>query len=131
MELTKWREKAEIVIPDMTVHAYRKGFLRPEFVLERDGKVVATAVKSSIWKSRLDLALGQQTCEVKPKSFFGTTYLLQNGVEQIGSIERERWFTYRSRIDLPSGWPLPLQIFVFWVVYVMWKRAEAAAAASG
>ena len=34
-------------------------------------------------------------------------------------------------IDLPPDIPLPAQLFLFWLVLVLWRRAAAAEAAGG
>lgn len=127
IKIAGWGDKAEIYIPDLTLSGYRKGVVKPRYFLERDGQVIASAFKPSIWSNRLELQLGKQTCEMKRKSIFSTTFVVVSGGEQIGYVEREGWFTFRSIIELPQSWPLPLQIFVFWVVLVMWKKMRASA----
>jgi hypothetical protein len=52
---------------------------------------------------------------------------LFDGDKQIGSVYPAGHFTRRSMIDLPGDWPLATRIFVFWLVFVMWRRQQAAA----
>ena len=56
--------------------------------------------------------------------------LFEGGVP-VGRIAPAGWFGRRAVIDLPADIPLPAQLFLLWLVLVLWRRAAAADAAGG
>jgi hypothetical protein len=38
-------------------------------------------------------------------------------------------FSRRTIIDLPPDWSIPIQVFAFWLVLVIWNRDDSAAIA--
>jgi len=52
---------------------------------------------------------------------------LFDGDRQIGTISPHGFFTKRADIDLPGEWPLANRIFIFWLVFLMWKRESQSA----
>ena len=49
----------------------------------------------------------------------------------VGTIRRETWTSRKARVELPDELPLPVRVFVLWLVLLMWKRESDAAASSG
>ena len=39
-------------------------------------------------------------------------------------------FTRRSTANLPEGIPLPVKVFIIWLVVILWKRESDSAAAT-
>jgi hypothetical protein len=48
---------------------------------------------------------------------------------QLGLIEPQGLLTRKAAISLPDTIPLPIQIFVIWLVLVSWKRESDAGSA--
>jgi hypothetical protein len=58
--------------------------------------------------------------------------LFQGDIE-VGSIRPEGYLSRKAAVSLPGDMPMPVQVFVMWLVILLWRReanAGAAAAAS-
>ncbi len=129
LDIALWRESGEMSIEGKPYKLYREGLMSGAFVLEGEGRAVARAIKPSAFRSDFDLELNARHYSLKRDSLFGRSFsVFQNGVT-VGSIRPVGLFTKRTIIDLPADWPVPAQVFVFWLVLVIWKRRDSAAAA--
>ena len=122
-----WREKARLELEDGTYDLYREGHFRGDFVLEHDGKLVARATKPSAFKNRFEVELPNQRLVLRKLSPLNRRFGLFDGEKQLGGIYPLGIFTRRSNIDLPTEWPLPIRVFLFWLAFLIWKRENAAA----
>lgn len=109
---------------------YREGLMSGAFVLEREGRTVVRAIKASAFRSQFDLELESHRCSLTRSSLFGRSFSVLQGGAVIGSIRPAGVFTRRAIVDLPRDWPIPVQVFVFWLVLVIWSRDRSAAAGS-
>lgn len=129
LDVSCWKEAGEISIEGESYRLFRERLMSGAFILEKAGQAVARAIKPSAFRSRFDLELAGRSCTLSPDSLFRRSFsVLQNGVA-VGNIRRAGLFTRRAIIDLPGDWSLPLQVFVFWLVVVIWNRDDSAAAA--
>jgi hypothetical protein len=122
-----WGEKARLELEDGTYQLYREGFASGVFLLEKDGSVIARATKPSVFAQKFDIELPNRHLELRRASLWSRGFNLFDGVKQVGSIYPQGFFRRRSIIDVPADLPLPIGVFVFWLVLVMWKRQRAAA----
>ena len=127
LDTSIWREKARIELAEGTYELYRLGHFSGDYVLEHNGKLVARASKPSAFRSKFEVELPNRRLDLRKLSTWSPRFGLFDGERQVGSISRRGMFTTRSNIDLPGDWPLPIRIFLFWLVYLMWKRQQAAA----
>jgi hypothetical protein len=130
LDVALWREAGEVLIEDQPYKLYREGLMSGAFVLEKEGRIVARAMKTSAFRAHFDLELRSHRCSLTRTSLFGRSFSVLQGSEVIGSIRPAGVFTRRAIIDLPRDWPTPVQVFVFWLVLVIWNRDRSAAAAS-
>jgi hypothetical protein len=121
-----WREKATLDLPDGTYELYREGTFAGDFLLERDGKVVARAAKPSAFQSRLEVEVPGKRVELRKVSIWNRRFGVFEGERQIGGIYPVGLFTRRANIDLPGDWPLATRAFVFWLAFIMWRRQSHA-----
>lgn len=128
IDVSWWREKGLLTIQGTDYKVYREGVMRGAFILESAGVVLAQARKPSVFSRSfvLDHAGKQYTL----RSAFWRKYLLWQGDRQIGSISPESIFTRRARADLPEDLPLPVRVFILWLVVILWKRDSDSAAAA-
>jgi hypothetical protein len=123
-----WRDKARLEIQDGTYEFFREGQCGGDFVLEHNGNILARASKPSAFKNRFEVELPNRHLIFRKKAVLSRSFALFDGEKQVGSVYPVGIFTRRSNIDLPSDWPLPLRVFVFWLAFIIWKRQNAAAA---
>lgn len=128
LDVSTWREKAEVEIEGVRYRLYREGLLSGAFVLERDGQVLAQAVKPSAFRSQFEVETVGRRFSVRKISMWSLFGVFE-GDSQIGSISQARWFTRRMHVDLPADWPIALQVFVFWLALLIVRREAAAAGA--
>jgi hypothetical protein len=137
LHVSRWKEAAALAFEGRSYKLYREGVLSGAFLLELEGQVVARAVKPSVFRSRFELELDSRSYSLERASVFGKTFRLSAGDAGGGTIQRAALFTRKTAIDLPPDWPIPVQVFAFWLVLVIWNRqrrsggAAAAAAAAG
>ena len=132
-DLSNWLETAKITVGEARYEAHRKGWASKEFVLEQeDGRVVAIAEKPSGWRSRLVFEHGGNRYELKHESAWSSAFVLsRDGIGPVGSVKREGFFKREWTAELSEELPLEVRVFVMWLVILLWKRAESAAAVGG
>lgn len=123
-----WSEKAQLELEDGTYHLYRERMFSGDFILEHNGNVVARAAKPSALKARFDVELLNRHIVLRKVSIWNRRFAAFDGENQIGGIYPPGLFTRRANIDLPADWPLPIRIFLFWLVFLIWKRERQASA---
>jgi hypothetical protein len=124
-------ESAEIRVGGQTYSAYRESMLAGTFVLQSGGRTVARARKVSAFVRAFDIDLAGRPLELMAASVWRREFGLFESGAQVGRISPVGWFGRRAVIDLPSDIPLPAQLFLFWLVLVLWRRAAGSAAAAG
>ncbi len=125
---SSWRERARLELEEGSYELHRERFCAGDFLLERDGKVIARASKPSAFKCRFEVELPNRRVVLRKISPWRLRFGLFEGENQIGSVYSLGWFTRRIQIDLPADWPLAIRSFLFWLVFLMLKRQNAAAA---
>jgi hypothetical protein len=126
VESSIWREKARLELQDGTYLLYRERYFSGDFVLERNGTIVARASKPSALYNTFELELPDRRLVLRKLSVWSRSFGVFDGEKQIGSIYPLGAFTRRTNIDLPGDWPLPIRGFLFWLVLIIWKRQQAA-----
>lgn len=107
----------------------KAGVLSGEFSLQENSNVIAEATKTTCVRS-FDVRYAQQHYCLRAASPFTRRFVVAQDGRIIGEIGPEHPFTRRSRLDLPENVPVPVQVFMFWLVILMWRRASNSAAAS-
>lgn len=130
LDVSLWRERAEFVLDGIPHRLYREGMLSGDFVLERAGSVIARAVKPSAFRARFEVNLSGRPFTLQRLSIFSRRFGIFSGDQQVGLIRPAAFFTQRAVLELPSDWPAAIQLYVFWLTLLIWKRDRRAAAAS-
>jgi hypothetical protein len=123
-----WRDKAQLELEDGTYDLFRERKFSGDFLLEHNGDLIASATKPSVFHNRFEVELPNRNLVLRKLSPLNRRFGLFDGEKQVGSIYPVGLFTRRSKIDLPAEWPLPVRVFLFWLVFLIWKRQNAAAA---
>ena len=121
------RCKATLELEEGTYHLSREKFLGGDYLLERNGQIVGRAEKLSVWRDKFAVQIGSRLVELRKLSAFSRKFGLFDGDKQLGLIDPRGMFSKRANIDLPKEWPLADKVFMFWLVFLMWKRESQAA----
>ena len=133
LDVSQWREVGKFTLKQDEFTLYREGEwkdklkLRGDFVLARNGQVIIRARKVSMFRSTFIIDLGGREFTLKKQSLFSRTFVVQQNDREIGSIRRVNFWSRRSLVELPADWPVALQVYVFWLVLMMWNRDDDAA----
>jgi len=124
-------ERATFTVKDVTFEFYREG-LMGDFVLEFEGAALTRADKPSALTRRFVVRVEDQRYVLEAESTFKRAFLFRNEGDEavLGRIAPKGVLSRRVTTDLPEELPLPVQAFCFWLVLVLWKRADGAAASS-
>ncbi|MEM6839045.1 MAG: hypothetical protein AAF609_19605 [Cyanobacteria bacterium P01_C01_bin.120] len=93
-----------------------------EWSLELDGNVVAIAVKPNPLTWFFEVSWHDQTLILKTDSLFGESFAIEQDDTLVGTIRKKHPFTKRATIDCSSSIDLAVQVFLFWLAALMWKR---------
>jgi hypothetical protein len=126
LDVAIWRERAELEVDGIWYRLYREGMMSGAFVLERAGAIMARAVKPSAFRSRFDVDLGGRPVTLRKLSAFRRTFGIFSGDQQVGVIRPAGMLTRRALVELPSDWPAELQLYLFWLALVIWRREDSA-----
>ena len=127
LDVSSWRERAEFELDGIPFKLYREG-MRGDFVLERAGTVIARATKTSAFFKIFKLDINGHALTLRKISAWRRGFGVYENDQLVGSIMPVTWFSQRSIVEMPADWNLALQLFLFWIVLLMWKRAAKAAA---
>ena len=122
VEMNWWCEKGALTIDRTHYQMYREGWMSGDFVLERDGSVIARAKKPSAFLRKYVVRYRDREYALTPRSAFRRPFALLDGSQEIGAIQHTSAFTREAMADLPDAWPLPVRAFVIWLAMIQWRR---------
>src|SRR5262245_39650700 len=93
LDLSAWREKADIVIDDVTHRLFREHVMSGDFVIERGGQVLARATKPSAFRQAFLVSYNGKTYSLNRASMWRRAFTLLDGDRQIGSISPDSAWT--------------------------------------
>jgi|SRR5882757_8092306 len=109
-------------------HSYRiSRERRKRFKLDGPGGEAAVAERGGGRRWRISSPAGSYEL-VKPSMWRSAWELHVNG-QPVGKVEHDGGFGRSSKAELPAEVPKALQVFMFYIVLMVWERAAAAAAA--
>jgi hypothetical protein len=126
IDASLFTQKAHLELADGGYDLYREGLIG-DFVMALNGKIVARAVKASVFKNRFEITVPGHNLELRKLNIFSRQFVVFEGDKQVGGIYPLGLFTRRSKIELPASWPLSARVFLFWLAFLIWKKQNAAA----
>lgn len=116
------RERAEVTIAGHHFTVCRTSVLRGTFELQSGDGVLAHAQKAAFFRA-FNVGFTDRNLELKALSIFTREFgLFEHGV-QIGRIGPTGWLTRKAVVDCSGEVPIPVQVFLFWLVAILWRRA--------
>jgi hypothetical protein len=99
-------------------------WLSGEWSLESDGRVIVIAIKPNPLTRFFVVSYDGRELVLKAMSPFGRSFVIEQDNRVLGMIEPMHTFTRRATIDCSSSVAIPIQLFMFWLTVLMWKRAS-------
>lgn len=123
LEMSSWRERAEIVLGDGAFELYRDGMTGP-FVLEANGVIYASAMKESVLRNSFVVELADRTFQLRKTSAFSRTFVLLEDGTEVGRMNPVKALSRNAHASFPEEIPLGVQVFLVWLILIVWKRAS-------
>jgi len=132
LDMTWLREGGQFAWDGTEYHLWRQGLWSGDFLLLVGEEVRARATKESAFARSFIVRTGNRDLRLEATSVFSRRFrLIENG-SIVGGIAPDHLFTRSCTLDLPQDLSVPVQVFIFWLAALMWRRADnAAVAASG
>jgi len=124
-----FREQGSFVLEGVRYEVRRTGWLCGIFALERDGVLLAEATKPSVFRRAFEISVRDDRLDLRAASPFGRTFGLWRGSEPLGTVRPVSVWGRTATADFAAGVAPEVQLFVVFLVLVLWKRAADAAAA--
>lgn len=128
-DMASMRERADVLIAGGKYQLFREGMVSGDFCLAQDGVVLARAHKPGAFSSTFDVRFHGMECVLRKVAVWSREFGVFQGEQQVGIITRPL-FSRRVQIVLPDEWPLPAQVFLFFLARIIWRRSERASASS-
>lgn len=130
MDMTWLSEGGSFVWEGAQYTLSREGLWSGDFVLQGNGQTPARATKPSAFVRRFEVHVGSRALTLEAASLFTRKFqLIENG-SVVGSITPKHALSRSCTLTFPDGLSVPVQVFLFWLVALIWRRAENSAAAS-
>lgn len=118
------RENGELRLGEKTYRLYREKLFGGAFIIEDDGQELARAEKPSAFLRSFAVAYGDRRFTLQAASAVVREFRLTENDELIGTVRPENALMRKAVIDLSDSIELPVQIFLAWLVLVLWKRDQ-------
>ncbi len=125
LDLACMREKGELLIRDRTYEIGREGLLSGAFFLRKRGVDIATATKPSALRRSFDVYHGQERYTLESATAFKRKFVLREGQRIVGSVRPKSWVSRKAVVDLPEHIPMEVQVFITWLVIILWRRDQS------
>jgi len=122
VEFDFWSEQGSIIL-EPSCYGVKHVWLSGEWSLESGDRVVAVAIKPNPLTRFFELSYDSQDLVLRAESPFTRSFLIEQDDRVLGTIQPMHPFTRRASIDCSSSIAMSVQIFLFWLTVLMWKRS--------
>lgn len=130
VEYNSFTEQGRIFCAGVMYEVRKHGVLSGHWTLERNGTVIADARKDSAMFRRFEISGESSHFTLRAESPMGRAFEISSGNRALGSIRPAHPFTRRANILGAETVPEHLRLFCFWLVGLLWRRAQNNAASS-
>lgn len=124
IDLAWVREAAEVEIGGVACRFHREGVVG-DFVMEVSGTPVVRAHKAAM-RRRFTIDYDGHPYTLEAASAFTRRFVLHDGEQEIGAVTPKSIFTRKATVAFPDDVPAEVQVFMIWLVVLLWKRAAVA-----
>lgn len=98
-----------------------------DFVLTAKGNVICRAKKLSAWFRSFQVVIGGQQLTLEAASPFHRAFVLSQAGATVGEIRPQGILSRKAVVALPESLSRAIQVFLLWLVIIMWRRQSNAA----
>ena len=117
-------ESGAIQVAGDTFQVVKQGWLSGQWTLEQGGAVYARATKTGVFSRSVEISTGSMTLTIRAQSPFTRGFDLEADGRPVGSVVPDHAFTRRSTLSIADRVPAELQVFAFWMIVLLWRRAS-------
>jgi hypothetical protein len=117
-----WGEAGELQIQDQLYKVFRED--NGNFFLANQETCIAFAEKPNPLFRQFFIRHADTRYELQALSAKGRQFIVQEYGQIVGSIYPAHGWSKRAIADLPDAIPLPLRLFMIWLVLTLWKRQQ-------
>lgn len=101
-----------------------------DFLLTADQQVLARATKDNPFVRRFIVDVEGRELLLQAAAWFTPRFELIEQDTVVGRVVPNHFLTRACTVEFPQNLSVPVQVFLFWLVALMWRRAANAAAGS-
>lgn len=117
-----WMGRSGTIVVDGEPFRVRsQGVLTRAWDLWQGSSLVASASKRA-FGSQFEVDLDGVRIELQRPSLFSSGFVVKQGSQMIGTLERGGWFSRNMVGELPDKWAPQHRAFVMWMVMMIWRR---------
>lgn len=128
IELGRFSDSGCITFGGAECKVRKQGLFSGCWRVENDGRILAEAEKTSPLTRSVELQIAGKLFTLKAQSAFTRSFDLLLDEQRIMEIQPAHAFTRRASIVCAAELPELTQLFAFWLVAMMWRRASRASA---
>ena len=136
LDLAWFRDEGEFAIQGRTFEIFlevRKTTFKdlvldeddPPILLREDGRTIASATKPSAFRRSFDVVFDLTDYKLEAVAPFVRRFVLRKDFRVVGSIHPVHCIGRKAIVELPEYLPLEVQLFIAWLVIMLWKRAPS------
>ena len=108
----------------------REGPWVGNFLLMANGQVLARATKDSVFARRFTVHIDGRELTLRAAAWLVRRFELIEEQSMVGEVTPDHFLTRSCTAQFPQDLSVPVQVFLFWLVVLMWRRAANASAGS-
>jgi hypothetical protein len=124
-EINWFSEQGRLSLGGATYEVVKHGPMSGEWTLEARGEIVAAARKPSMLTRTAIVTFGEATLTVQAVSPFTRVFEVSIGERVVGRVRPVHPFTRRGVMECDAAVPQLVQMFVFWMVAMSWRRTAS------
>ena len=131
IDMAWFRERGELDIAGQRYEVYRESWMGGRFFIESSEGPLASAEKPSALFRSFVVDYDGRRLQLEAASPFTRRFLVLENDVRIGTIGPDFWLSRKATIDLPQDIPVPVQVFMFWLVLLLRRRAANSSSSAG
>ena len=121
----KWfRERGEFYVGSECFSVGRDSFFNGTFSLRLNDSILVTARKTNVFTRTFDIQMGNDSYHLAAAHPFTRRFTLTQDGQPLGEICPLHPFTRQAKISISEEIPVAIRIFLFWLVLILWRRAN-------